>query len=476
MVFSSVMFLFIFLPWTLIIHYFLPARLRNTFLLLVSLLFYAWGEGYLTLLILGSILINYLGGLLIGHFKEKNIRLSKILLGLFIALNILVLVYFKYFHFLLENLNRLGLFKGTENPYIHLPIGISFYTFHIMSYLIDVYRRDATPQKNPLDLGLYIFLFPQLVAGPIIRYKDISNKIAKRFIIGEDFTKGVIRFVRGLAKKVIIANSVALLADKVFAMQPHEIPTALAWLAIVSYTLQIYFDFSGYSDMAIGLGQMMGFTFPENFNYPYIATSIQEFWQRWHISLSTWFRDYLYIPLGGNKAGKFNTYRNLFIVFFVTGLWHGSSWNFIVWGLFHGCFLVIERLGFKKILEKTPVFFRHAYTLFVVLIGWVFFRAPNFKYSLKYLKVMAGGGSSYDYSAMNHLDWYAVCIFILAIVFSTRLRSGLENFADNRLLNGSPTLKNGGIIVKYLCYLLVFIYCTTELAQSSYNPFIYFRF
>ena len=476
MVFSSLVFLFIFLPWTLIIHYFLPPKLRNTFLLLVSLIFYAWGEGYLTLLILGSILINYAGGLLIGYFKDKHLTASKLILALFILINVSVLVYFKYFHFLLENLNRLGLFKNTENPYLHLPIGISFYTFHIMSYLIDVYRRDAVPQKNPLDLGLYIFLFPQLVAGPIIRYKDISNKIAKRFIIGEEFTEGAIRFIRGLAKKVIIANSVALLADKVFALQPHEIPTSMAWLAIVCYTLQIYFDFSGYSDMALGLGRMMGFTFPENFNYPYIATSIQEFWQRWHISLSTWFRDYLYIPLGGNKEGKLKTYRNLFIVFFVTGLWHGSSWNFIVWGLFHGCFLVIERLGFKSILEKLPIAVRHLYTLFVVLIGWVFFRAPNFKYSVKFLFVMGGKSDASDYSALNHLDWYAVLVFVLAILFSTKLRHSLESGYNHLLVRGNENVLNASKIMKYVCYLLILVYCTTELAQSSYNPFIYFRF
>lgn len=475
MVFSSVIFLFIFLPWTLIIHYLLPSKLRNTFLLIVSLLFYAWGEGYLTLLILGSILINYIGGLCIGALKEKNATLSKIVLALFIALNILVLVYFKYFHFLLENLSRVGLFKDVPNPYMHLPIGISFYTFHIMSYLVDVYRRDAVPQKNPLDLGLYIFLFPQLVAGPIIRYKDISAKIASRFIIGENFIAGVIRFVRGLAKKVLIANVAALVADNIFSVH-SGLPVSMAWLGAVAYMIQIYFDFSGYSDMAIGLGRMMGFNFPENFNYPYIATSLQDFWQRWHISLSTWFRDYLYIPLGGSKEGNFSTYRNLFIVFFVTGLWHGSSWNFIVWGLYHGAFLVIERLGFKSILKKLPTFLQHGYTLFVVLIGWVFFRAENFKHALLHLKMMFIPHQSTDYSGLEQVNNYTFFVFAIALIFSTNIRPKAEEWIKKNWVKENGTVKNTLITIRYMSYLVLFVYCAAELAQSNYNPFIYFRF
>lgn len=475
MVFSSVIFLFIFLPWTLIIHYFLPPRLRNTFLLITSLVFYSWGEGFLTFLILGSILINYVGGILIGRFKEENLRLSKVLLGLFIALNLLVLIYYKYFHFILENLNRVGLFTDVANPYRHLPIGISFYTFHIISYLVDVYRRDAVPQKNPLDLGLYIFLFPQLVAGPIIRYKDISAKIASRFIIGENFTAGVIRFIRGLAKKVILANTVAIIADEVF-LEKTGIPQSMAWLGIICYTLQIYFDFSGYSDMAIGLGRMMGFNFPENFRYPYMARSIQDFWQRWHISLSTWFRDYLYIPLGGNRDGNFSTYRNLFIVFFVTGLWHGSAWNFIAWGLYHGSFLVIERLGFKKVLVKIPALLQHIYTLFVVLMGWVFFRAENFKHALSYFKMLFIPHVSHNYVGIDRADMYSICVFLLALILVTDIRVKLESQFEQRIVRGHSARRNLFFMLKYFCYLALFVFCASELAQNSYNPFIYFRF
>lgn len=475
MVFSSVVFLFIFLPWTLIIHYILPAKFRNAFLLLVSLVFYSWGEGFLTLLILGSILVNYVGGICIGAMKEKNLRLSQLLLFIFIALNLLVLIYYKYFHFILENLNRAGLFTDVPNPYMHLPIGISFYTFHIMSYLIDVYRKDAVPQKNPLDLGLYIFLFPQLVAGPIIRYKDISAKIASRFIKGENFTAGVIRFIRGLAKKVIIANTVAIVADAIFAAHTG-VPVSMAWLGVICYTLQIYFDFSGYSDMAIGLGRMMGFNFPENFNYPYIARSIQDFWQRWHISLSTWFRDYLYIPLGGNRLGDFSTYRNLFIVFFVTGLWHGSSWNFIAWGLYHGAFLVFERIGFRNVLKKMPAIFQHGYTLFIVLIGWVFFRAENFRHARDYLKMMFLPHASRNYSGFEQVDQYSLTIFFLALIFATDIRPCFETWVKQKIVKENTMMKNAFIAVRYVFYLLLFVFCATELAQSNYNPFIYFRF
>ena len=475
MVFSSVVFLFIFLPWTLIVHYFLDPRYRNIFLLIVSLLFYSWGEGLLTLLIACSISVNYLGGLIIEYFKKTDSPWSRIALAFFILLNVLVLVYFKYFNFIISNLHRVHLFTGTNISNIHLPIGISFYTFHIISYLIDVYRRDAISQKNPFDLGLYIFLFPQLVAGPIIRYKDISQKIASRFIIGEDFAKGLIRFIRGLAKKMLIANTVAIIADQVFSQAPSDLPTSVAWLGIICYTLQIYFDFSGYSDMAIGLAKMMGFNFPENFNYPYMANSIREFWQRWHISLSTWFRDYLYIPLGGNKKGKLITYRNMFIVFFITGLWHGASWNFIVWGMIHGCFLALERMGWSKVLDRLPRIVQHAYTLFVVVIAWVFFRADNLNYALSYLKALGGMGHSTNFVSLAHVDVYMMVVFFIGLVFCTNLRAHLELWVRRVLLNKNWAL-NGYSVASYFAYIILFIYCTMELAQNNYNPFIYFRF
>lgn len=476
MVFSSVIFLFIFLPWTLLIHYFLEPRYRNVFLLLVSLLFYSWGEGLLTILIVISIFINYLGGLLIDYFKEKDLRLSKFLLSFFICLNVLVLIYFKYFNFIIGNLQQLNLFKGTAFTEIHLPIGISFYTFHIISYLIDVYRRSAVSQKNPFDLGLYIFLFPQLVAGPIIRYKDISQKIASRFIIAEDFTKGLIRFIRGLAKKMIIANTVAVIADQSFSQDPATLSASVAWFGIICYTLQIYFDFSGYSDMAIGLGKMMGFNFPENFNYPYMANSIREFWQRWHISLSTWFRDYLYIPLGGNKEGKLRTYRNMFIVFFVTGLWHGASWNFIVWGMLHGLFLAFERLGLGYLLSRLPRFFQHVYTLFIVVIAWVFFRADNLTYAIDYIKALGGFSKAINYTPLMHVDYYMLVVFFAALIFSTNIRAHFEVWIRNKLSRINTLLLNSYAFGLYFSYIGLFVYSAIELAQNNYNPFIYFRF
>lgn len=477
MVFSSVIFLFIFLPWTLVIHYFLDPKYRNAFLLIASLLFYSWGEGLLTILILNSIFINYLAGLLIEHFKYKNLNIARLILGVFITINVFVLVYYKYFHFIIGNIQKLNVLTDIQVEAIHLPIGISFYTFHIISYLIDVYRKDAISQKNPFDLGLYIFLFPQLVAGPIIRYKDISQKIASRYITGDNFTSGVIRFIRGLAKKMIIANTLAIIADQTFGIPAQELPVSAAWLGIICYTMQIYFDFSGYSDMAIGLGKMLGFNFPENFNYPYIATSIRDFWQRWHISLSTWFRDYLYIPLGGNKEGKLKAYRNMFIVFFVTGLWHGASWNFIVWGMFHGCFLAIERAGFGKILQKFPRIIQHVYTMFIVVLAWVSFRADSLSHSFHYIKVLFGYSHSTTYTTLARLDSYTIIILVASFIFCTNIRDFTEKAVTVKLeRNYSLSFNNVYIALRYSCYIILFVFCATELAQNNYNPFIYFRF
>lgn len=475
MVFSSLVFLFIFLPFTLVIHYFLDSRYRNFFLLFVSLIFYSWGEGLLTLLIIVSISINYFGGLLIDYFKMKKPGISKLILAFFITINILVLFYFKYFNFAISNLQTLHLFESYVPKSVHLPIGISFYTFHIVSYLIDVYRKDAVSQKNPLDLGLYIFLFPQLVAGPIIRYKDISQKIASRFIVGEEFTRGAIRFIRGIAKKMIIANTAALFADQTFAIEPQNLPVFVAWLGLGCYTLQIYFDFSGYSDMAIGIGKMLGFNFPENFNYPYVAKSIREFWQRWHISLSTWFRDYLYIPLGGNKRGNLLTYRNMFIVFFVTGLWHGASWNFIVWGMLHGVFLALERLGLGKILQKLPTLLQHVYTLLVVMIAWVFFRADTLAYALSFLKTLAGFSSPVNYTPLSNINPYSITILLIGLAFCTPVRNLVQSIFL-RIHSKFGYARDLSSAINYVAYIALFIFSVTELAQNNYNPFIYFRF
>ena len=475
MVFSSVIFLFLFLPLTLCIHYILPFKFKNLFLFTVSVLFYAWGEGALTLLILLSIGINYLAGLGISFFQNQKPVWAALLLAFAITLNLSVLIYFKYFHFIIENIQRLGLFTNQLNPYMHLPIGISFYTFHIISYLMDVYRRDTAPQKNPLDLGLYIFLFPQLVAGPIIRYKDISSKIASRFILGEAFWYGVKRFIRGLAKKIILANTLAITADAVFNLKLQQ-PASMIWLGAICYTLQIYFDFSGYSDMALGLGKMMGFQFPENFNYPYCARSLQDFWQRWHISLSTWFRDYLYIPLGGNKKGALITYRNLCIVFFITGLWHGSSWNFIAWGMFHGLFLILERIGLKRLLQSCHSVFQHLYTLLIVVIAWVFFRAENLTRALHILKQMFVPQQSENYAAIEQINAYSLFVFVLALIVSFKARHYIAIRYYNVYTKLQMPFQYLIQSFQFILYMGLFVYCLAELSIGNYNPFIYFRF
>ncbi|MGD8338870.1 MAG: MBOAT family protein, partial [Desulfobacterales bacterium] len=378
MLFSSIIFLFQFLPLCLLLYFLAGKRLRNLLLLIASLVFYAWGESYYVLLMLVSILVNYLCGLMIDRYRGRQAARGFLIAA--IAFNVLSISVFKYANFLVDNLNTLLSQIGAgpiELAPIHLPIGISFFTFQAMSYAVDVYRRDAPVQRNPLNIGLYIALFPQLIAGPIIRYHDIAAQLIRRRVRLDDLSYGIERFVVGLGKKVLIANQVAIIADQVFSFPYETLTPGVAWLGVLCYTLQIYFDFSGYSDMAIGIGRMFGFHFLENFNYPYISRSIREFWRRWHISLSSWFRDYLYIPLGGNHRGPLRTYLNLLIVFFLCGLWHGASWNFVIWGLLHGLFLVIERLGFEKILNRWWSPLRYLYVMLVVCTGWVFFRAEN---------------------------------------------------------------------------------------------------
>jgi alginate O-acetyltransferase complex protein AlgI len=422
-----------------------------------------------------SIAINYLSGLLIDQAKRRSIIRAKIVLGVSVTVNLALLVYFKYFNFLLQNFQYAGWFRDVANDPIILPIGISFFTFHSISYLVDIYRDDAGVQRNPFNLGLYISLFPQLIAGPILRYHDIAPQIENRKFNSSQFYNGILRFIRGLGKKVIIANTCALIADKTFGIPAAEIPTAVAWLGILCYTLQIYFDFSGYSDMAIGLGKMFGFEFLENFNYPYISKSIQEFWRRWHISLSTWFRDYLYIPMGGSKFGHFITYRNLLIVFFVTGFWHGASWNFILWGMLHGFFLVLERLGLNKLLLRAPSFVGHVYTLFVIIFGWVLFRSPDLTYAIAYFQSMLGLTDGKNFSAIIFFNRYVLVSILLGILFSAPIRGHLHKYIIR------VTSENRWTALFYQCVngivaLLILLFCFIELAQESYNPFIYFRF
>ncbi len=472
MVFSSTVFLFIFLPFVLIFNLLLKQRYRNFFLLLASLVFYAWGEGMLVLLMLFSISVNYISGLGIAYFFNRGHSLSKIILGLAVTVNLGLLFYYKYANFIVETLKEIGFYLDYDHKNILLPIGISFFTFQGISYLVDVYRKETKEQRNLFHLGLYISFFPQLIAGPIVRYHDIAQEIKERSIDLPLFTEGVIRFIRGLAKKIIIANSAALIADQVFAVTVTEISTATAWMGVLCYTMQIYFDFSGYSDMAIGLGKMLGFNFKENFNYPYISNSIQDFWRRWHISLSTWFRDYLYIALGGNRKGLGRTYANLILVFFVTGLWHGASWNFIFWGLFHGSFLILERSMILN-TKKWPKPLQHVYVLIVVVVGWVFFRAETLTDAFAYLKNMIGAAGGNDTTALIYVNPYVICVLIMAIIFSMPVRNWTNEFLRK---TSSLWIKTGYQIGIYIFYTVLLTLSVIELAQSSYNPFIYFRF
>jgi alginate O-acetyltransferase complex protein AlgI len=443
---------------------------QNILLFGGSLYFYAWGEKEKVFVMLATIVVNYFIGILIE--KNDKERKRKLFLTIGIVVNLGVLVYFKYSKFLVENLNGLLMMLGFSEikdlKYEKLPLGISFYVFQSLSYLIDVYRKQVKVQRNFLNLGLYVTLFPQLVAGPIVRYNDIEEQLEKRVHSLSDFVEGIRRFVIGLAKKMLLANPIAFAVDGIYALPPDEISIPLVWLAAIGYTLQIYFDFSGYSDMAIGLGRMFGFRILENFNYPYISKSIREFWNRWHISLSIWFRDYLYIPLGGSRNGNFATYRNLLIVFLTTGLWHGASWSFIVWGLFHGFFMVIERLGFDKILQKLPRLIQVLYTLVVVSIGFILFRVEEWESALFIVKTSIGLNiieSSYTINMfMNNYLWL---VFVVAILASFPVWQWLKvDYKSNKIFQ----------FLSYSFYLIIFIYSVMAMTSNTYNPFIYFRF
>lgn len=461
MVFSTPIFLFLFLPAVLVLNYIIPKKYiaaKNVVLLIASLFFYAWGEPKNVLLMLLSIAVNYVCGLLLGRFDSDE-KKRKVVLWASVVFNLGLLFFFKYFNFVTG-----GLF-----PVIKLPIGISFFTFQIMSYTIDVYRRSVEPQKSLLKLALYISLFPQLIAGPIVRYIDVEKQLTYRECTAEKTARGMIRFSMGLAKKVIISNTVAAICDGIFG-STNTVPAFTAWVGVICYATQIYFDFSGYSDMAIGMGHMLGFDFLENFNYPYVSCSVQEFWRRWHISLSSWFRDYLYIPLGGNRRGKVRTYINLIIVFACTGLWHGASFSFIVWGLWHGLFLVIERLGFKKALDKLPKFIGWIYTMLVVLVGWVFFRADTLSAAMKYLGEMfsfSGGVAN----GMAQFDNLSFIITVIAIVLCTPVYQFLKGKLEKTEFGKKAAFVIGAVLATGL-----FILSVIFLTGSGYNPFIYFRF
>lgn len=476
MLFSSPLFVFLFLPIVLGCYFLLPAMLRNLLLVIASLLFYAWGEGVYVIVMIFSLSLNYGFGILIHEFHRQ----AKWTMAVAITVNLGMLAFFKYSVFLVQNIEMLlaplDIKVGTINP-VHLPLGISFFTFHSISYLIDIYRKDAPAQKKPIDLALYISFFPQLIAGPIIRYHDISDQLSKRIIGLDDFAVGIRRFIIGLGKKVIIANTLAVPADQIFSIPADQLTTSLAWLGIICYTLQIYFDFSGYSDMAIGLARLFGFHFLENFNYPYISKTIQEFWRRWHISLSNWFRDYLYIPLGGNRVKPWRVYFNLVAVFFLCGLWHGASWNFVIWGMLHGMFLVLERLGLAKFFDNNASWLGHAYALAVVTIGWVFFRSEDVFSALTYLKAMAGfgQGTGIEYHVSLYLTGELALVLVMAVLGAMPLKSSLSglNLADLR-----PVAQFSHVLpaINIGCLALVFLVSMSYLAAGTYNPFIYFRF
>lgn len=399
-----------------------------------------------------------------------------------IIFNITLLGFFKYANFAVVNINLLLTAMGLGTitlQQVHLPIGISFFTFHTMSYLIDIYRGVVKVQKRPIDFALYVSLFPQLVAGPIIRYHDVADQISDRSMTVDGFIYGMKRFVIGLGKKVLIANTLAMTADQVFSLQSGSISTGLAWLGIVCYTLQIYFDFSGYSDMAIGLGRMFGFRFLENFNYPYISKSIREFWRRWHISLSNWFRDYLYIPLGGNRRSQVRTYFNLVTVFFLCGLWHGAKWNFVIWGLIHGFFLVLERTKFGALLDRTWSPVKHLYSLTVIAVGWVFFRSETLSGALNFLAVMGGfkGGQELRYGVAMYLNNEVLLVLLAAGLCSLPLRAMAEKVGDRfSMARGNKVLRYAFHISAGGALSFVFIISVMSLVSGTYNPFIYFRF
>lgn len=476
MLFSSSVFLFYFLPIVLGLYFISPRFLRNIILLVASLFFYAWGEPKYILIMLISITMNYFFGLWVDRYRDDAKRIKATMIAMVIA-NIGMLGVFKYTGFFVQNTNSLfGL--NLNDPEIPLPIGISFFTFQAMSYVIDVYRKDGKVQRNPLDLALYIALFPQLIAGPIVRYQTVADEINDRRETLDDFVSGIQRFVIGLGKKMILANSCGYVADQVFDYSADGMSTSLAWIGIIAYSLQIYFDFSGYSDMAIGLGRMFGFHFLENFNYPYISKSVSEFWRRWHISLGSWFRDYVYIPLGGNRSGEWKTYRNLAIVWTLTGVWHGASWTFVAWGAYYGVFIMLERAFLGKWLAKIPAVLAHMFTLFVVVIGWVFFRADNFPYAIEYLRTMFALNDTrlVDTAAQFYVVQYGVVI-VIAMIAATPIPKWLAaKFLRFEVDGTSLIVRQSVAMVRVLSVAILFAISISYVVASTFNPFIYFRF
>lgn len=470
MVFSSLVFIFVFLPITLFIYYLSPKKLKNLVLLISSLIFYAWGEPIYIFLMIFTTVFSYVSAILINKYKSKKTSSLAIFI-LSVAVNLSVLCFFKYYGFFIDNINNL-FSMNIKFKKLPLPVGISFYTFQTLSYIIDVYLKKVPVQKNIISFSTYVTMFPQLVAGPIVKYGDINKQLENRKENLDKFGEGVSYFIRGLSKKVLLANNIGLLWSNVKALSPDKISVFSAWLGILAFTFQIYFDFSGYSDMAIGLGKFFGFDLMENFNYPYISKSVTEFWRRWHISLGSWFREYVYIPLGGNKKGALKQYRNLFIVWFLTGFWHGANWNFIIWGLYFGILITLEKIFVLKWLDKLPNFISHVYALIIIIVGWAIFEFENTSVLFSFIKTMFGMGSNtfIDNQSIYYL-YTNLFLFILAIIFSTPLPKKLfEKLICN--VKFKPYAK---LIVPTIYLILIFL-CTTYLVNETYNPFLYFKF
>lgn len=468
MVFSSIVFLFTFLPITLILYYISPRKMKNIVLLLISLIFYAWGEPVYVFLMMFTTVFDYLIGLLINKYRRNRIKSKRIFIFA-VLVNLGILGFFKYYGFVIENINNVFSLNIGYNQ-LPLPIGISFYTFQTLSYVIDVYLDKVKVQKSLISFGLYVTMFPQLVAGPIVRYTDIDYQLKHRTHSMNKFGEGVDRFIQGLSKKVLLANNIGMIFTSIQQYDASEISVLTAWLAIAAYTLQLYFDFSGYSDMAIGLGKMLGFDFIENFNYPYISKSVTEFWRRWHISLGSWFREYVYIPLGGNRCSTIFQLRNLCIVWFLTGLWHGADWNFILWGLYYGLILIIEKFLLKDILERMPSLIQHIYTMVLVMIGWTFFGIESIQKSLEYIKVMffLNGNKIIDSTFIYYLHTNLILLIILILCSTPIVNKVFKKIIQNGRMEG-VTL---AVTVQFVLLFLSIAYLVNE----TYNPFLYFRF
>lgn len=467
MVFSSLTFLYFFLPIVLALYFAAPKKAKNIVLFISGFIFYAWGEPFYVIIMIISTIIDYTAGRFMDKFDDRE-KLRTVFLLVSVIMNLSLLAVFKYSSFFITNINILFGTSFTD-PNLPLPIGISFYTFQSMSYTIDLYMRNIKVQKNIINFTSYVTLFPQIVAGPIVRYEDVANEIDHRTITTSKIAEGIGIFVKGLGKKVILANNIGLVWAQVKAMGYDNISVATAWIGILAFTFQIYYDFSGYSDMAIGLGKMLGFNFPQNFNYPYVSKSISEFWRRWHITLGSWFRSYVYIPLGGNRKGLPRTLINLLIVWALTGFWHGASWNFVFWGLYFGILIIIERLGWGKVLAKLPAIVSRLYTFILVVIGWVFFDIDGMKPAFNYLKAMFGSNGVVIDTTARYLIGTSLLIFVICIIASTeiikKIYTKINSLDGNVIQYAMPVFQ-----------LIVMLISTAFLVNATYNPFIYFRF